>query len=171
MEMSFEDWGHFGEVAGSASGALIGLLFVAISLNRDRIARNPALRASALQTVMVFMLPLYIVLLLLIPHQPSWALGIEIIILGVVHGLGLAVIGRGKRKIGGEPRSRLSRLVDVISPNVLTTVLVLTAGASVLAGYADGIYCLVLAAFVALLGGVANAWLFLIVDPDQGTRS
>jgi len=171
LGLSFDDWGHFGEVAGSASGALIGLLFVAISLNRDRIVRHPALRASALQTLMVFMLPLIITLLLLIPRQSSWTLGIEIIILGVVHGLGLALAGRGKRGIRGASSSRLARLVDVITPNFFTTVLVLAAGASVLAGRAIGLYLLVLAVVVALIGGVASTWLFLILDPDETAQS
>jgi len=166
MGTSIEDWGNFGAVAGSASGALVGLLFVAISLNRDRIARHPELRASAAQTLMVFMLPLMIALLLLIPRQPSRVLGIEIVILGLVHALGLAMVGRGKRGPGGKADTRLARLVDVITPNMLTTGLVLAAGATVLAGHASGLYLLVLAVVVALVSGVANAWLFLIQDPD-----
>jgi len=166
LGISIEDWGNFGAVAGAASGALVGLLFVAISLNRDRIARHRALRASALQTLMVFILPLMIALLLLTPHQSSRALGIEIIILGVIHGLGLAIVGRGKREAGGELNSRLARLLDVITPNLLTTVLVLAAGASLVAGHANALYWLVPAVVVAFIGGVANAWLFLIRDPE-----
>jgi len=164
LGISIEDWGNFGAVAGSASGALVGLLFVAISLNRDRIARHPELRASAAQTLMVFMLPLIIALLLLTPRQPSRVLGIEIIILGVVHGLGLAMVGHGKP--AGESNTRLARLVGLITPNMLTTVLVLAAGATVLAGHGNGLYLLVLAIVVALISGVANAWLFLILNPD-----
>jgi len=166
MGMSIEDWANFGAVAGSASGGLVGLLFVAISLNRDRIVRHPALRASALQTLMAFLLPLIIALLLLTPRQQSPTLGIEITILGVIHGLGLAIVERRKRKAGGESNSRLARLLDVTTPNMLTTVFVLAAGTSVLAGHANGLYWLVPAVVIALIGGVANAWLFLIRDPD-----
>ena len=164
--MSIDDWGNFGAVAGSSSGALVGLLFVAISLNRDRIARHPELRASAAQTLIVFMLPLIIALLLLTPRQPARVLGMEILILGVGHGLGLAMVGRGKRGTSGKSNTRLASLVNVITPNFLTTVLVLAAGASVIAGHANGLYLLVLAVVVALILGVANAWLFLILDPD-----
>ena len=166
MGISIEDWGNFGAVAGSASGALVGLLFVAISLNRDRIARHPALRASAAQTLMVLMLPLIIALLLLTPHQPSRVLGIEITALGVIHGLGLAIVGRRKREAGGELNSRLARVLDVTTPNLLTTVFVLAAGAGVIAGYTNGLYWLVPAVVVALIIGVLNAWLFLIRDPE-----
>ena len=38
-----ETWDSFGVVVGAASGALIALLFVAISVNASRIAKHPAL--------------------------------------------------------------------------------------------------------------------------------
>jgi modulator of FtsH protease len=120
---------------------------------------------------MVFMVPLVVALLLVTPRQPSAALGIEIIILGAVHGLGLAMIGRVKRESGTEPNSHLARLVAVITPNSLTTALVLAGGAALLAGHASGLYFLVAAVVIALIGGVANAWLFLILDRDQTTES
>ena len=87
MVISREEWCAFGALAGER--ALVGLLFVSISLNRDRIARQPALRASAPQTLMRFTLPLILALLLLMPRQSSDTLGIEILVLGVMHGLGL----------------------------------------------------------------------------------
>ena len=76
------------------------------------------------------------------------------------------MVGRRKREAGGDSHSRLAQLLDVITPNMLTTVFVLTAGASVIAGDTNGLYLLLPAVVVALLGGVANAWLFLIRDPD-----
>ena len=120
---------------------------------------------------MVFMVPLVVALLLVTPHQPFAALGIEFIILGALHGLGLAMIGRGKRESGKESNSHLARLVAVITPNTLTTALVLVGGASVLTGHASGLYFLVAAVVIALIGGVANAWLFLILDRDRTTHS
>ena len=64
-------WSDFATIAGSASGALTGLLFVAVLLNRERIAANPALRSQAGQTLVLFMFPLIISIVLVVPgHAP-----------------------------------------------------------------------------------------------------
>ena len=44
-------WENFAVISGSAAGALTGLLFVAVSLNRDRIVGHAALRSEAGQTL------------------------------------------------------------------------------------------------------------------------
>jgi len=150
------DWGNFGRVAGAASGALIGLLFVEVLPNRDRITQHPALRASALQALVVFMLPLLVATLLLTPQQPSWVLGIELITLGGVNWLALAMAGRWKWNAGNELHSRLARLLNYTSPNLLTTLLVLAGGATLVAGHVGGLYWLVPAVVLALIGGVAK---------------
>jgi hypothetical protein len=46
-----ETWDSFGVVIGAASGALIGLLFVAISVNTSRIAKHPGLHVVASRTL------------------------------------------------------------------------------------------------------------------------
>jgi hypothetical protein len=53
-----ESWESFGVVAGTASGALIGLLFVAISANASRIAGHSALYVGATRTLVLFAIPL-----------------------------------------------------------------------------------------------------------------
>jgi hypothetical protein len=73
-----ESWESFAVVAGGASATLTGLLFVSVSLNREEIAREPALRASAAQTLVLLTLPLAISALLLTPKQPAWSLSIEL---------------------------------------------------------------------------------------------
>ena len=53
-----QHWTNFAVITGSAAGALTGLLFVAVSLSRERIVRHPPLRGQAGQTLVLFMLPL-----------------------------------------------------------------------------------------------------------------
>jgi hypothetical protein len=161
VQMSVQEWNNVAVVAGSASGALTGLLFVAVSLNRDRIAEHPALRAEAAQTLGLFLIPLIISILLVIPGTPTWVLGTELVTFGIAAAVATLVVGRGKKALGNGTEARLARVLDVISPNLLTTLLVVVAGATLLAGGGGGLYWLVPSIILALVGGVVNAWLFL----------
>jgi hypothetical protein len=162
----YGDWGTFGQVVGGASGALVGLLFVAVSLNRARIVRHVVLRASALQTLLVLMLPLLVVILLTIPRESSMVLGWEFIALGLLEAIGDVITGRWRKQHMGSLPSRRSWLVSNVSPNLLTAVLTITAGALLVTGVNDGVYLVVPIVLLALVGGVTNAWLFLMTDID-----
>jgi hypothetical protein len=153
-------WGDFATIAGSASGALTGLLFVAVSLNRERVAAHPALRSQAGQTLVLFGLPLIISIVLVIPGTPGWVLGLELVVIAIGCGVAMGMIAHGRHPEGDGPEDRLARLLDSVSLNLLTMLLVLVAGCIQLAGD-DGLYWLGPAVVVALLNGVTNAWLFL----------
>lgn len=73
------------------------------------------------------------------------------------------ISGRRKRAPGTQP-ARLVRLLDHTSPNLVATLLVLVAGITLIVGHGGGLYWLVPAVILALVGGSANAWLFLILD-------
>ena len=153
-------WSDFATIAGSASGALTGLLFVAVSLNRDRVMKHPALRSQAGQTLVLFLLPLITSIVLVIPGTPGWVLGLELVVIAVGCGVTMGMIAHGRHPEGDGPEDRLARLLDSVSLNLLTMLLVLVAGCIELAGD-DGLYWLGPAIVVALVNGVTNAWLFL----------
>jgi hypothetical protein len=155
-----QDWANFAVITGSAAGALTGLLFVAVSLNRERIAGHPALRGQAGQTLVLFMLPLLLSILLVLPGSAS-ALGTMITVLAVLAGAALLLIGSEKKPVGDDDKEdRLARLLDKASPNLIVVVLTLVAGCLQLAGD-DGLYWVAASSVVSLVGGVVNAWLFL----------
>lgn len=164
--MSSQNWSNFGEVVGASSGALVGLLFVAVSFNRDRIARSRSLRASASQTLVLFMLPLVVSILLLTPRQPRWVLGTELMALGVTGGLILGIEGRGKKFPSTDEESSLERLLGRSSSNLLTTLSMLVAGATFVAGHGGGLYWLLPSVVLALVSGTLHAWWFLMGAPD-----
>jgi hypothetical protein len=155
-----QDWSNFAVVTGSAAGALTGLLFVAVSLNRERIAGHLALRAQAGQTLVLFMLPLLLSVLLVVPGLSAAALGAGLIVLAVVAGAVLLLIGRGKKPGGDASEDRLARLVDQVSPNHISVLLILVAGCLQLVGD-DGLYWVAASSVLSLVSGVLNAWLFL----------
>ncbi|MFJ9350959.1 hypothetical protein [Streptomyces sp. NPDC101237] len=158
------DWESFGVMTGGASGALTGLLFVAVSLNADRIARHPGLRAIAAQTLVLFMAPLAMATLLLTPRQPGWALGTELMTAGLCGGLGLLVIGRRKRG-PGPADARLAGLFDRRDTGIVVMVLMVVGGAVLASGTPEGLYALLPASLVAFVSGVLSAWNFLLPPP------
>jgi hypothetical protein len=157
-----QDWANFAVITGSASGALTGLLFVAVSLNRERIAGHQGLRSQAGQTLVLFILPLLLSLLLVLPGLSPTALGAGLVVLSLVAGTALILIGResGKQPTSDSYADRLARLLDRVSPNLVVVVLVLVGGGLQLAGD-DGLYWVAGASALSLASGVVNAWLFL----------
>ncbi len=155
------EWNDFAVLVGGASGALTGLLFVAVSLSRDPISHNPSLRASAGQTLILLIVPLPVCALLVIPAQAKAALGAELLALALLVAVVILVVSRRGRQ---PERSRLARLVDRRATSLAVTVL-LAAGAVIYwVGDGDGLYWLVPGILVSLITGVLNAWLFLVGD-------
>jgi hypothetical protein len=161
-------WNNFAVITGSASGALAGLLFVAVSLIRERIASHIGLRIQAGQTLVLFMLPLLLSVLLVLPESSMRRLGIELVVLALVAATVLVMVGHEQKPARRSSRppaeegaeDRLARLVDRASPNLAVIGFILVAGCLELAGV-DGLYWVALSSVLALVGGVVNAWLFL----------
>ena len=162
------DWHDFADMIGGASGALTGLLFVAVSLNASRIAGRSGLRASAAQTLVLFITPLVFAAALLVPHQPDWVLGTELITTGVLAGLVMSVNHHVKLGVGDEEQ-RLISIFNRPAPSVTAMVLVVASGALLAAGQDAGLYLLFPATIVAFVSGVLNAWLFLLPPPGDTT--
>lgn len=155
-----QDWSNFAIVTGGASGALTGLLFVAVSISRERIAGHPALRGQAGQTLVLFVLPLLLAALLVLPGASRTALGAGLVALAVAAGVVLVVVGRAKKSAATGSDDRLSRLLDQVSPNLVVVLLALIGGCVQLAGD-DGLYWIAASSALSLVGGVVNAWLFM----------
>ena len=56
----------------------------------------------------------------------------------------------------------MARYIERFSPNTITALLVAVAGLTFLLKAGGGLYWLIPAAVTSLLGGVVNAWLFLV---------
>ena len=74
------DWDTFAVVVGGSAGALVGLLFVAISIHAARMPESADLRGRAAQTLVIFAALLLIALLLAIPEQSQRVLGAEFLL-------------------------------------------------------------------------------------------
>jgi hypothetical protein len=142
-----------------ASAALAGLVFVAVSINVDRILKLEGLPERALETVLLLLSVVLISVVGLIPGQSTAALGAELLALGIAFGTVIARLASRSMPRGAQPASWLiSRLVLIAT----ATVPLIVGGASVLAESGGGLYWVVAAIVFAIAGGVANAWVLLI---------
>src|ERR1700722_16316290 len=165
--MTPADWQGFAEMTGGASGALTGLLFVAVSLNATNIAGHPGLRASATQTLVLFLVPLVVAATLLAPDQPDWALGAELIAIGLATSWILLGIRRVKRGLNDDDR-RLIEIFNRRGPNVMVMLVFVASGITLACGVPAGLYLLPPASLVAQVSGVVNAWYFLLPPATRG---
>jgi hypothetical protein len=95
----------------------------------------------------------------LVAPQPGDALGGELIALAAASGVILRVLDR---RGGHDQTSRVALYIERASPNAITQVLFGVAGISILITAGGGLYWLIPAAVTSLVGGVVNAWLFLV---------
>jgi hypothetical protein len=151
-------WLGFGEALAAVAGALTGLLFVALSVKSAALAVSRSLSSRAAQTLVLFMTSVLIAVLLVAPQPPA-ALGWELLAVAAVSGIALFILDR--RAGHGSDRG-VARYIERFSPNAITAVLVGAAGLTFLLKAGGGLYWLIPAAVASLLGGVVNAWLFLV---------
>jgi hypothetical protein len=151
-------WLSFGEAVAAVAGALTGLLFVALSVKGAVLAGSLSLRSRAAQTLVLFMTSVIIAVLLVAPQPPA-AFGWELLALAMVSGIALLILDR---RAGHDSEQRVARYIERFSPNTITAVLVGVAGLTFLLKAGGGLYWLIPAVVASLLGGVVNAWLFLI---------
>jgi modulator of FtsH protease len=152
-----EPWQDLFVMVGGVAGALIGLLFVAISINLDRIITGANLPRRALETLAVLVAILTVAVLGLVP-QPGWAIGVETLLLAG----GILTLLVGRLRDAARPiEQRRFRGVPAVVLAAFALPLV-AAGLTLILGAGGGLYWLVPAMILGLGGAVLNAWVLLV---------
>ncbi|MDT5353682.1 MAG: hypothetical protein QOJ56_2214 [Mycobacterium sp.] len=153
------EWNTFAVVVGGSAGALVGLLFVAISIHAGRITESADLRGRAAQTLVIFAALLLIALLLAIPEQSQRVLRVEFLVLAVLVAVALILLDRLARNTDS-PRGVASTVKNV-NPSTLTALGIAIAGGLMVAGVDWADFVLVPVICAAMVGGLASAYLLL----------
>lgn len=152
-------WSDLFVAAAGATAALSGLVFVAVSINVDRVLKFEGIPELAMMTLLMLLGILIVSLIGLIPEQSGETLGIEYVAVMVpLVGLGARLASRSIPRGGEEPTHLSSR---VVLP--LIGVLPLAIGAVTLVlGSGGGLYWIVAGMILTTCAAIANAWILLI---------
>jgi len=143
-----------------ASAALLGLIFVGVSINLTRIISIPGLPDRAFLALVILLTILIMSSLLLVPGQSLTLVGIELLVVGLIVWITatrLDVIILLKK----EPQYRSSYMLNLVLsqlallPYIVAGILVLTRGAG-------GLYWLVPAIIISFIKAILDAWVLLV---------
>jgi modulator of FtsH protease len=153
-------WGSFFATSASVAATLTGLLFVALSINLQRILTHPLLPQRAAETLATFAMVLFTALIGLIPEQSGHALGLEMLGLSLPVWIASTLLQR--RVLRPDTRSpphwkvvRIVALQLAALPFVVGSVgLILHAG--------GGLGWIAAGTVLALATGILNAWVLMV---------
>ena len=153
-------WFEFAAAIVGAAAVLSGLLFVAMSINIERIMAIVTLPTRAAGTLVLFVFPLLIGTWILIPEQSSTMLGVELVATGLLGGGLLLQLNRPSKR--AEQETWGVWLLGSYVPSITVAVLTVLGGITLIAERGGGLYWVAPAVVIALLTGLAGAWVLLV---------
>lgn len=151
-------WSEFFVAVAGATAALAGLIIVAMSVNIERIIATRSIPARAACAIGALVLAVAACCLALVPAQPLWALGVEVLV-GTVLLWGLwivllrSVLADRTPEQPGLPKYGIA----FVAPALFTV-----AAALLIAGEAGGLYAIAAASVVSIVAGVVFSWVALV---------
>lgn len=158
--LSVSEWKDFLVAEMGAAAALTGLVFVAVSINLSKIMSSPGLPGRAAESLCQFFGVLIVSTALLVPGQPTNAVGLELVVIGALLWAGPVILQvLHVRKNLDQPRSWI---VTRVVMSQLATIPFCIAGLSLLFSFPGGLYWMVPGFLFSFVAGLSSAWVLLI---------
>jgi len=150
-------WTDFFVAAAGASAALAGLVFVAVSINIDRILSLPGVTERALETVLALLGVVLMSLIMLIPGLSDDTLAILLLTeAALLIALAVQINRQGRGSAEGTAHASRHFL------RAMAAIPVVIGGASLLIQSGGGFYWIAAGVLLGILAGVINAWVLLV---------
>ena len=162
-------WHDFFATIAQIGATLAGLLFVGLTISLPHVLGVSGYLSRAFAALFLQFEMLVIGLSGLVPAQPAWLLGLELIVAGLAFFGGINVFAwnfpeDGQSVLG----SRGPRLIrQILSTG--GTLFPVAAGIGLIAGRAEALYLLVPAAIGCLYLSIGNAWVLRSKFPDASS--
>jgi modulator of FtsH protease len=164
---SLSEWQPHLAMQSGAAATLLGLVFVAASINLARIVSTPALPGRVLESVVQFVQVLFVSMLMTIPRQSSKTLAIEVLAVSSLSwALQMVVFARSHRARLANPRWWLVLRMALAH---LAIIPFFVSGASLFFHLANAFYWAVPGFFFSFLAGLINSWVLLIRVGRRGS--
>jgi hypothetical protein len=155
-----EQWHDLFVAMAGATAALAGLLFVAVSINVDRIVKYEGLPERGMEALAMLLAALVVCVAGLLPGQTHVALGVELLVIALALIATMAKLPVTSVPDGIEvpPNYVLGRQVVRLSGAILLVV----GALAVLFAVLGGLYWVAGGIVLLTLGAVVNAWVLLV---------
>ncbi|HVY19161.1 MAG TPA: hypothetical protein VHA70_03650 [Bauldia sp.] len=155
-----ESWDSFFVAETAAAAALLGLMFVAISINLKQVIESGGLADRALGALLLLLAILIAGLLLAMPDQPVAVLGVESAAIAIITAVIATLLGlRGLR--ASDPRFRGNFVQNMVS-NIAALAPIFIGGLLMLGGGEAGFYWVGAGMCLTIIKAVSEGWIFLV---------
>ena len=152
-------WSDLFVASAGATAALAGLVFVAISINIERILQLDGVPELGMVTLLLLVGVLVVSLFGLIPEQEDHAFGIELLVQSVLWTSFIALLTARSASGLGQGEGRLTS--RVVLP-LFGTVPYLVGAVMLIIGSDMAMYWVFAGMLGAILAAVMNAWILLV---------
>ena len=158
--MNINGWENFLIAEVGASAALLGLIFVGVSINLTKIVSLPGLPNRAFLALIILLTILIVSSLLLVPAQTSTLIGIEVLIIGLIVWilatlLDLNILSKRQRKYRRPYLVNMGLTQLALLPYIVAGIITLTLGVG-------GLYWIVPAILISFIKVILDAWVLLV---------